>query len=183
MGAPYVIVDDKRGARLAMEHLIELGHKKIGFIGGPADVQSSQDRMTAYREVLAEHRFPYREGWACFSDFTQAAGQEAARRILSLVNRPTAIFAANDVIALGVMEAAEELGLEIPKNLSLVGYDDIAYASLPRVQLTTIAQPIFEMGRSAAEYLPSVIEEGRRRKLRRVVEPQLVVRRATFPPE
>lgn len=180
--APYVIVDDKRGTRLAMEHLIELGHKKIGFIGGPPDVQSSQDRMEAFREVLLERHLPYREEWVCFSDFTQAAGREAACRILSFVDRPTAIFAANDVIALGVMEAAEKLGLRIPEDLSLVGYDDIAYASLPRVQLTTIAQPTFEMGRIAAEYLLSVIEGGRRRKLHRVVEPRLVVRRTTAPP-
>lgn len=142
-----------------MEHLVKLGHKKIGFIGGPANVQSSQDRMVAYREVLTEQGLPLRKGWAVFADFTQAAGCKAARRMLSLPERPTAIFAANDVIALGVMESAEELGIGIPKDLSLVGYDDISYAALPRIQLTTVAQPTQEMGRIAAEHLLVVQED------------------------
>lgn len=183
LDAPFVVGDDRTGARLAVEHLVKLGHKKIGFIGGPPNVQSSQDRMAAYREVLTEQGLPLRKGWAVFADFTQAAGREAARRMLSLPERPTAIFAANDVIALGVMESSEELGIEIPKDLSLVGYNNITYAALPRIQLTTVAQPTQEMGRIAAEHLLGVITGGRRRILRRVLPPRLVVRRTTAPPE
>lgn len=183
LDAPFVVGYDRTGARLAVEHLVKLGHKKIGFIGGPANVQSSQDRMVAYREVLTEQGLPLRKGWAVFADFTQAAGCKAARRMLSLPERPTAIFAANDVIALGVMESAEELGIGIPKDLSLVGYDDISYAALPRIQLTTVAQPTQEMGRIAAEHLLVVITGGRRRTLHRVLPPRLVVRRTTAPPE
>jgi len=178
----YVIGDDRTGARLAVEHLIELGHRKIGFIGGPANVQSSRDRRATYRKVLRQHGLSADDAWVCYADFTQVAGREAGRRILSLGNRPTAIFAANDVTALGVLEAADELGLSVPKDLSLVGYDDISYASLPRIQLTTVAQPTFEMGKLATEWLLSVLSEEDTPPLYRVLDPHLVVRSTTTRP-
>ncbi len=183
LDVPFVVGDDKMGGRLAVEHLVQLGHTKIAFIGGPSNVQSSQDRMEAYREVLREHGIPFRSSWATFADFTQAAGREAARRLLQRRPRPTAIFAANDVIALGVMEAAEDLGLSVPEDLSLVGYDDISYAALPRIQLTTVAQPAYEMGRIAAEYLLSLCSEKTTEKLTCVLSPRLVVRKTTASPK
>lgn len=182
LGVPYVVGDDKAGARLAVEHLIQLGHERIAFIGGPANVQSSRDRMEAYQEVLKEHGLTIYTNWAVFANFTQAAGRKAAQKLLRGRIRPTAIFAANDVIALGVIEAAEDLGLSIPQDLSLVGYDDISYASLPRIQLTTVAQPTYEMGRIAAEYLLAVCEGKEQEKLQRVLPPRLVVRKTTAPP-
>ncbi|HEU67798.1 MAG TPA: LacI family transcriptional regulator [Candidatus Acetothermia bacterium] len=182
LDAPFVVGDDRHGARLAVEHLISLGHRKIGFIGGPKDVQPSQDRMEAYQEVLAEHGLPLHRRWAVFASFAQEAGRDWGRTLLSQNDRPTAIFAANDMIALGVMEAAEELGLTIPGDLSLVGFNDISYASLPRIQLTTVAQPTQEMGRIAAEHLLGAIERGRQRRLARILRPRLVVRRTTAPP-
>ena len=102
--------------------------------------------------------------------------------MLSLTVRPTAIFAANDVTALGVLEAAEDLGLRVPEDLSLVGYDNISYAALPRIQLTTVAQPAFEMGKIATEWLISTLAGERRKPLRRVLKPHLVVRRTTAVP-
>ena len=180
--APYVVANDRAGARLAVEHLIELGHERIGFIGGPANVQSSRDRMASYREVLREHGLAEKEEWMSFSDFTQAAGRKVGRHMLSLPERPSAIFAANDVTALGVLEVAEELGYQIPDDLSLVGYDDITYASLPRIQLTTVAQPAQEMGQIAGEWLLSSIEGHKSYPLRCVLNPHLVVRCSTAPP-
>ncbi|MGC9529693.1 MAG: LacI family DNA-binding transcriptional regulator [Candidatus Bipolaricaulaceae bacterium] len=180
--APFVIGDDRAGGRLAVEHLAELGHRHIAFIGGPADVQSSQDRFLAFKEVLAERGLPLRRPWVCFADFTSQAGYRTARALLSRSRHPTAVFAANDVTALGVLQAAEEQGICVPGDLSLVGYDDIAYAALPRIELTTVAQPSFEMGKIAAEWLLSAIEGERVRKLRRLLEPHLVVRRTTARP-
>jgi len=180
--ASYVIGDDRAGACLAVEHLIGLGHRRIGFIGGPANVQSSRDRRTTYRKVLRKHGLSADEGWVCYADFTQAAGREAGRRMLSLAIRPTAIFAANDVTALGVLEAADELGLSVPQDLSLVGYDDISYASLPRIQLTTVAQPTFEMGKIATEWLLSVLSKEEVLPLYRILDPHLVVRSTTGRP-
>ncbi len=180
--APYVVGDDRKGAQLAVVHLVGLGHRGIGFIGGPPDIQATQHRMASYHAVLRAHNLEARAGWVIFSDFTQAAGRQAGRRMLTLPDRPSAIFAANDVIALGVLEAAEELDLSVPGDLSLVGYDDIAYASLPRIQLTTVAQPALEMGRIAGDWLLSVIAGRRSRALHRVLEPRLVVRSTTAPP-
>ncbi|UCF09956.1 MAG: LacI family DNA-binding transcriptional regulator [Candidatus Bipolaricaulota bacterium] len=179
--APYVITDDRAGARLAVEHLIDLGHRRIAFIGGPENVQSSRDRMASYLEVLAEHGLPDVSAWRCHTDFTQGAGREAGRRMLSLDEVPSAIFAANDVIALGVLEVAEGLGLPVPGSLSLIGYDDIRYAALPRIQLTTIAQPAVEMGQIAADGLLAAVKAGIAPTLQRVLAPRLVVRSSTAP--
>ncbi len=181
--APYVVVDDKEGGRLAMEHLVELGHRKIAYIGGPANVHSSRKRMEAYREVLEAQGIRFRRRWAVFAAFTQEAGHTVGKALLSEDERPTAIFAANDLIALGVMEAAEELGLAIPEDLSLVGYNNIVYAALPRIQLTTVAQPACEMGRIAAHYLLGVCTGQGQEKLRCVLPPRLVVRKTTAPPK
>jgi len=178
---PYVITDDTRGARLAVEHLIDLGHQRIGFIGGPENVQASRDRFLEYLVVLKEHGYPIVDAWHHFAAFTLEAGREAGQRLLSLADRPTAVFAANDVTALGVMEVAEGLGLRIPEDLSIVGYDDIVYASLPRIQLTTVAQPAVEMGQIAADWLFSRIESDEFATLQRVLNPRLVVRSTTGP--
>ena len=179
---PYVIGDDHAGARLAVEHLIDLGHTKIGFVGGPVEVQSSRDRMQTFRQVMREHGIAPRAEWIRHSNFTQAAGREVGRRMLSLTDRPTAIFAANDVIALGVLEAADALRISIPDELSLVGYDDISYAALPRIQLTTVAQPAFEMGKIAADWLFAVIKGEDLSPIHRVLKPHLIVRRTTISP-
>jgi LacI family transcriptional regulator len=179
---PYVGVDDRLGGRLATEHLVGLGHERLGFIGGPADVQASIDRLAAFQEVLAENRIPLRKSWVIFTEFTQRAGYEAGLRLLGRKRRPTAVFAANDVIALGVLQAAEELGLRIPDDVSLVGYDDISYAALPRIELTTVAQPSFEIGRLAAEWLLALIGGRRKRVYSRLLRPELKIRRTTAPP-
>jgi len=182
VNAPYVGVDDRLGGRLAVEHLVELGHRRIGFIGGPPDVQSCVDRLAAYEAVLDERGIPIRDEWIMFSDFTQSAGHRAARRLLGGKDRPSAVFAANDVVALGVLQAADELGIEVPEELSVVGYDDISYAALPRIRLTTVAQPSFDMGRIAVEWLLSALEGGKTRRLYRLLTPKLVVRSTTAPP-
>ena len=178
---PYVITDDRAGARLAVEHLVDLGHRRIGYIGGPENVQASRDRMRAYRDVLSEQAISARSEWSHHADFTQTAGRQVGQQILAQADRPTAIFAANDVTALGVLEVAEGLGLRVPEDLSLVGYDDISYASLPRIQLTTVAQPAVEMGQIASDWLFSRIESDDVSPLQRVLNPRLVVRSTTGP--
>jgi LacI family transcriptional regulator len=178
---PYVITDDYAGARLAVEHLVDLGHQKIAFIGGPENVQASQDRLHTYLEVLAEHDLPSPPEWRLHAALTQDAGREAGQILLSLAHRPTAIFATNDVMALGVLEVAEGSGYRVPDDLSIIGYDDISYASLPRIQLTTIAQPAVEMGQIAATWLLSRIKSSDEPPLQRILSPRLVVRSTTAP--
>ena len=137
--------------------------------------------MESYLNVLNEHRLAALPDWRSYAGFTQAAGREAAQRMLSLPDRPTAIFAANDVTALGVLEVAEGVGLRVPSDLSLIGYDDISYASLPRIQLTTVAQPAVEMGQIAANWLFAAIENPEIARLHRTLTPRLVVRSTTAP--
>lgn len=152
---PYVVTDDQAGGRLAVEHLVDLGHRRIGFIGGPEDVQASRDRMDAYFGVLAEHAIHVPDTWCCHADFTQTAGRQAGQRMLSLVERPTAIFAANDDMAAGVLRAAAQLGFPVPDRLSVAGCDDISLASQLCPTLTTIRQPLAEMAERAATVLIS----------------------------
>ena len=178
---PFVVTDDRIGARLAVEHLIELGHQRIGFIGGPENVQASRDRMNTYLDVLRDHDLEIVDAWREYAGFTQAAGRESAQRMLSMPQPPSAIFAANDVTALGVFEVAEGLGLRIPQDLSLVGYDDISYASLPRIRLTTVAQPAVEMGQIAATWLFEALRNPEIGQLHRTLSPSLVVRSTTGP--
>lgn len=180
--APFVAVDDRRGAELAAEHLMELGHRRIACISGPKDVEPGKVRAEAFVRCLASHGVKVSRGWVRHTDFTWEGGERAAMELLSSRRRPTAIFAANDLIALGVLVAAHKLRLAVPGYLSVVGFDDIAYASLPLIELTTVAQPAYEMGHLAAEWLMDVLEGKRRRKLRKRMRPKLVVRKTTAPP-
>lgn len=180
--SPYVIVDDRKGAELAAEHLLQLGHRRIACISGPKDVEPGKVRAEAFKRYLASHGVSVPDPWVRHTDFTWEGGERVATEILGRRRRPTAIFAANDLIALGVLVAAHKLGISVPKELSVVGFDDIAYASLPLIELTTVAQPAYEMGHMAAEWLMDVLEGKRRRKLRKRVRPKLIVRKTTAPP-
>ncbi len=180
--APYVIVDDRLGARLAVEHLISLGHTRIACISGPKGTEPGHVRAEAFVEVLAEHGLRVPRSWVKHTEFTWEGGERAAMELLGRRRRPTAVFAANDLIALGVLVAAHKLGIEVPRDLSVVGFDDIAYASLPLIELTTVAQPTYRMGYLAAEWLIDVLEGKRRKRLKKVLKPRLVVRRTTAPP-
>lgn len=173
----YIAVDDYKGAKMAVEYLISLGHRRIGFIGGPKNISPSQDRMRGYKEALEEHNIPLQTEITSYADFTREAGRRVMKRYLKLSDPPTAIFAANDMIALGAIEAIEEEGLLVPDDISVIGYDDISYASLPRIMLTTVAQPMYDMGFMAAEYILDVVEGKRKEKLQKILRPKLVVRK------
>jgi len=177
----YITVDDRKGAKMAVEYLMGLGHKTIGFIDGPEDVIPSRDRMKGYQEVLKEHGIPLYEEIICYADFTREAGYHVMKRYLKLPELPTAVFAANDLIALGAIEAIEEDGSLVPDDISVIGFNNISYASLPRIMLTTIAQPMYEMGFAAAEYILDVVEGKREERLQRVLEPKLIVRKTCGP--
>jgi len=163
-------------AREQVEYLIGLGHRRIGFIGGPGDVIPSRDRKEGYQEVLKEYGIPLCEEIICYADFTREAGYHVMKGYLKLPELPTAVFAANDMIALGVIEAIEEDGFLVPDDISVIGFNNISYASLPRIMLTTIAQPMYEMGFMAAEYILDVIEGKREERLQIILEPKLIVR-------
>lgn len=150
---PSVSATNFRGAHDAMSFLLSLGHKRIGFITGTMEFGCARDRLDGYRTALKDFGIPVDPHLVCEGNFMQPQGYQCAQTLLSLPEPPTAIFASNDMMAFGVMEAARERGLRLPEDLSIVGFDDIPQASHVHPALTTIRQPLEEMGRSAAHLL------------------------------
>ncbi|GAB4480694.1 MAG: LacI family DNA-binding transcriptional regulator [Anaerolineales bacterium] len=155
-GYPSVHSTNYEGALEAMRHLLALGHRRIGFISGRGELLSAQRRFQAYQNALAEAGIAFDEALIARGDYTTATGHDCARQLLSLPQPPTAIFAANDQSAMGVYQAAQEMGKEIPRDLSVIGFDNIPEAAY--LNLTTVDQFIAEMGYQAAKTLFRLIE-------------------------
>ena len=181
---PSIVVDDVRGGRLATEHLIELGHERIAFVGDTADrgfgFVASERRLAGYREALEAAGIPLRDELQRFGPHGRRVAHRLTRELVSLPEPPTAIFAASDTQALGVLEAARAEGFEVPGDLSLVGFDDLEVA--PYVGLTTVAQPLYESGRRGLERLLEVVAGDDDGPLTEQLELRLVVRRTTASP-
>ena len=150
---PWVGADNRIGAYTAVKHLLSLGHRRIGHIKGRAGYQCSEDRFQGYHDALAEAGIALDPDLVVQGDFLISGGAACAQRLFALSERPTAIFAASDDMASGVLGAAEEAGLRVPDDLALVGFDDTAPASFMRPSLTTVSQPFFEMGKRATMLL------------------------------
>jgi DNA-binding LacI/PurR family transcriptional regulator len=176
---PSVRIDDRLGGRLAVRHLLELGHTRIGFVGY-VDNDFSHLRWQGYLEELAAWEISPRPGWTFRGVPIQVPAVDAVREILEQPDRPTALFCASDRLAAWAMQAALAVGLRVPDELSLVGYNGDPWGELLSVPLTTVAQLRFEVGVEAAQRVlsPSEDEEGRRV----VLEPRLVTRASTGPP-
>jgi LacI family transcriptional regulator len=155
---PSVISTNKAGAMEAMEYLIKLGHRRIGFISGRNDLKSAERRLRGYQESLAQASISIDPDLVVQGDFTAGTGLKCARQLLSLPEPPTAIFCANDQTALGAYQAAHEAGLSIPADLSIVGFDNIPDAALATPGLTTVDQSIREMGILATQMLVKLIK-------------------------
>lgn len=179
--ADVVLLDNRTGGVLATRHLIELGHRLIACITGPSMLTPSADRVLGYRQAMEEAGLSVRAEWILPGDFRSASGQRAMARLLALPEPPTAVFACNDLMAIGAMRALRAAGIHIPADVSLVGFDDIPLASEVTPALTTVAQPIAEMGSIAVELLLSRINDKRdlTQTERRVLKPTLVVRDST----
>lgn len=195
-GFPYMLVDHQgrgdyrssvgaanfQGGHDATRHLIELGHRRIGHIAGKETLGCSHERIAGYRAALAEAGLPADPALLVQGDFFQPSGFTGAEHLLDLPEPPTAIFAANDDMALGVVEAARVRGLRIPEDLSVIGFDDVTQASIVHPPLTTVRQPLEQMGQIAAERLLALIESPERAVERVVLPTELIVRQTTCPP-
>lgn len=181
--ACMVVTNDSRGAAQAARHLAELGHRRIAFISGPDTFRSSHERGRGFREGLAEHGLSLDDALVRQGAYTFESGVEAAQSLLAAANPPTAIFAGNDEMAIGVMKAARDAGLDVPGDLSIVGFDDLPMASRVWPNLTTVRLPIRDMGRMAAEKLTAGLRGLDPATLAQPeVDPSLVVRDSTSPP-
>lgn len=177
----YVVIDNVKGGLLAVEHLIKQGHVNIAFVGGLETDVSNQERLEGYQLALLKKEIPVKQEYIIHDSFKQESGYESARKLLDLPNRPSAIFAANDVLALGTTRAVEEAGMKVPGDIAVVGFDDIPFASYAEVQLTSISQPKYIMGEMAAKVLIEEIKGiNRGGKKHIVLQPELVVRRSSL---
>ena len=152
----YVDVDNVAAAQTAVEHLIRLGHRRVATITGPLSTTSGEDRLEGYRRALEAHRLPVDETLIVEGDFTEESGMSAARRLLPL--SPSAIFAASDIMAVGALKVIREHGLRVPQDVALVGFDDVPLAAALEPTLTTVRQPIEQLGSMAAGLLLNRLE-------------------------
>lgn len=148
-----VFTENRRGGVLATEHLLALGHRRIGCIAGPSMINSSAARVVGYRQALEAAGLPVDEQLIVSGDFLHESGYRACHALLSLTERPSALFVCNDLMAVGALYAAHEAGLQVPRDLSVIGFDDIPLASFTLPRLTTIAQPARQLGERAVELL------------------------------
>lgn len=182
---PGVGMNDITAAAELTDYLVSLGHSRIALIKGPPDHLASELRFTGFKRALGAHKLPLAAEDVVSGDFTYVSGMRAARSLLERPTPPTAIFAGNDDMAAGAIAAAHQLGLKVPQDLSIVGFDDTANASAIWPPLTTIRQPIREMAKAAIEILERKVGDvlpisGEVEK--RTLEHKLIVRDSTAPP-
>jgi LacI family transcriptional regulator len=178
-GVCSVSVDDVAGGRLAAQHLVQAGHRAIVFVGGPPDLPQVRDRKAGALAALAEAGLPPEALVEVSAErLDVAAGRDAGSRLLGLGHRPTAVFCANDLLALGVLQSMFAARISVPDEMAIVGYDDIEFAAAAAVPLTSVRQPAVAMGRLAAEMLmEETVGEGAAHQHRQtVLQPELVVR-------
>jgi len=179
---PSVEADSRGGAIQAVEHLVGLGHRRIGFLAGRGDLRSASLREAGYVQALAAAGIARDPGLTRDGEFELGAGRTAARELLTLPDRPSAVFAANDLMAVSVLRTAHELGLRVPDDLSVVGFDDIPEAAREQPALTTVRQPMHRLGTVATTMLFSLLGGVDPAEAEVVLPTKLVVRGTTAPP-
>ncbi|MCZ0756552.1 LacI family DNA-binding transcriptional regulator [Anoxybacillus sp. J5B_2022] len=173
---PTVSIDNVSSARKATEYLINLGHRRIGFISGPLNVILSRDRLKGFRQAMAQHNIPIESFLVQEGDFSFESGYNMMMKFLALDQPPTAVFAANDEMAIGAIKAIKSKGLRVPDDISVVGFDDIQFASIYEPALTTISQPMFEIGKKAMELLIKLINKDQLEKNQYILRDRLIIR-------
>lgn len=159
---PSVIIDNTSSAYIATEYLIKKGHKKIAHITGDLNTNTGSCRAEGFKNALKDNCINLRKEFLTEGDFSQESGYLAMQKILEKKDTVTAVFAGNDMMALGAYKAIYEIGLKIPENISIVGHDDFTLASLVRPGLTTMHQPVYKIGKLAAKVLIDIINENKR---------------------
>ncbi|MCH7229778.1 LacI family DNA-binding transcriptional regulator [Glycomyces sp. L485] len=182
MDAPTIGATNWAGGLTATEHLIELGHRRIGFIHGPKQVLCSRARFDGYRAALEAAGIPFDPALVCDGDFYHQSGFDAAKELLGLDDAPTAIFASSDQMAFGAYEAIRQRGLRIPEHVSVVGFDDLPESRWTSPPLTTVRQPLSEMGSLAARTVLDMAAGNAVDSPRLELATEMVVRESTATP-
>ncbi|MBE3574899.1 MAG: substrate-binding domain-containing protein, partial [Firmicutes bacterium] len=176
----WVDGDNVAGAQAAVEHLIRVGCRRIACLAGSPELVSAQHRLLGYKNALAQAHVPFSPDWVIPADFTEAGGYQATRALLDrLAEPPDGIFASNDLMAIGSLRALREAGLSVPQQVAVAGFDGIPMGEFSVPRLTTVEQPIYQMGQSAAELLLSALQ-GEEPACRQIRYPlQLRIREST----
>jgi LacI family transcriptional regulator len=173
---PAVGATNWQGAYTATEYLIKLGHKRIGFVTGWMDLGCARDRLAGYKSALRTYHLPVEDSLIYEGDFHQPSGYDGACTLLALAAPPTAIFASNDVMAMGAIEAVRVHGYRIPEDMSILGFDDIPQVVNLHPKLTTVRQPLEQMGRVAAQMLLDYLKDPQKTSRRIELPTELIVR-------
>ena len=175
-GLSYVDVDNQKGAVMAVEYLWSLGHTKIAAMTGGTEAINSIHRLQGYRQALRRKGLPVREEWIIEGNWSEESGYEAFKKLADLADRPSAVFCANDLMAIGALRAAADSAVAVPQDMSIMGFDDIRLASFTNPRLTTIRQPIGQTGQAAATILLDLLSGRGAEPQKIILEPTLVVR-------
>jgi LacI family transcriptional regulator/LacI family repressor for deo operon, udp, cdd, tsx, nupC, and nupG len=171
-----VTVANRDGARAVVSHLVQLGHKRIAIINGPLVFPTARDRQAGYEDALSDAGIALDKSLTAHCAFKQAEGYSAMQQILSLPNPPTAVFAASNLLTLGALQAIHERHLNIPSEIAIVGFDEMPWAMSLRPPLTTVGQPAFDVGRTAAELFLARVREPSLPRRQVVLETKLIIR-------
>lgn len=175
----YIVLDNFSGGYMAMEHLFKLGHRRIGIIAGTLNISTAAKRTNGAKKLLSDHGLNFDPNLITECHFSKDLAFQATKKFLSMTKPPTAIFAENDYMALGVREAVLDGGLRIPDDMALVGFDDIVAAALKGVEITTVSQKKYEMGSLAVKILIDKIEKQSSPMANQIIlEPELIIRKS-----
>lgn len=179
----HVSIDNYAATCEGMEYLVKLGHTNIATISSENEYYSTRQRLRAYRDTMSNHGLPLREDYICYAarDYSFKSGRKAARALLNIAPRPTAIFCISDTLALGAVTAAREMGLRVPEDLSVIGFDDVDYTTMMHPYISTISQPCYQLGRHATEMLYDQIADKSTASRHQVLPHKLMVRETTAP--
>jgi DNA-binding LacI/PurR family transcriptional regulator len=177
LNVDLVTVSNQEGARQAVEHLLGLGHRRIGFVDGPISLSTTRERKTGYEQALRKQGLPVSRELAVCSDFSHhAGGYEAVTKLLQAPKRPTAILVVSNNMALGVLQALQDRGIDVPAEMAVVGFGDTPSAVLLRSPLTVVAQPARELGATSARLLLERLQDPNRPRRSIVLDTELIVR-------
>lgn len=173
-----ILSDNKKGAYIAVSHLIKIGHKRIAYIGGIPDISTTRERRDGYKEALLENGIEIDPALILEGDSKQVSGEKFTRDLLAMENPPTAVFTVNNMTTLGVYVACNRLGAKIPDDLAIVGYDDVPWADALMPPPTVIDQSTYDMGRKAAEMLLARIKNPESIPVKLMIEPNFIIRQS-----
>lgn len=178
---PHVSIDNYLAAQQTMGYLFGLGHKRIAIISSENDYISTAQRLQGYKDTLEKHGIAPREDYIVYAsrDYSFKSGKVKARQLLSVEPRPTAIFCISDTLALGAITAAKEMGLRVPEDVTVIGFDDVEHTTMLHPYITTVAQPCYELGRQSAHLLYALMTQGKEVPRQVILEHHLIVRESS----